>query len=128
MPESTYIWRTNALGTQTSSTFSTIGPTHSRGIAPNSHGWITARRPDGAGPQSGGHWWRTSACATCGSGASALMPVRSTRWTRTPSSSRRAATARLMIDRLVVSVWSPTHRTAGPASFSGAPRDGRSPR
>ena len=42
--------------------------THSAGIAPNSHGWMRARRPERGGRRSGGHWWRTSTSAGCGSG------------------------------------------------------------
>ena len=53
-PPETYICRTYSLGTQISSTFPRIGSTHSCGMAPNSQGWITARRADD-GPKSYGH-------------------------------------------------------------------------
>ena len=82
-PASRYMRRTNRLGTQTSSTSSLQRPEPlGRGCAPNSQGWMTARRPERGGRRSGGHWWRTSTSAAWGSGVSSGAPARSRRWTR----------------------------------------------
>src|SRR3954453_18963223 len=86
-------------------------------MAPNSHGWMTARRPERGGRRSGGHWWRTSTAAGCGSGVSSGAPLRSRRWTR----SRRAVTWLLMCERLVCRPWSPCQVMAGAIAASGGP-------
>ena len=54
-PASTYIARTYSLGTHSSSTLESSGASQSRGIAPNSQGWMIASRPARAGLRSGGH-------------------------------------------------------------------------
>ena len=110
IPSWTYIRLTYSDGTHSSSTSRWIGPTHACGIEPNSHGWITASRPDAA-EKSGGHWWRTVTSAANGAAAPAVDPSRSNRSTAKPSAASSSQTLVLITERLVGLPWSPRQLT-----------------